>query len=74
MKSNIHPKYYTKTHVKCSCGNEFEVPSTKEQIDIEVCSQCHPFYTGSDKGKMRGSQVEKFRERLSKQAKKHGGK
>lgn len=71
MKKNIHPTYYKNTKIKCSCGNEFVIPSTKEKIEIEVCSNCHPFYTGSEKGKMRGSQVEKFKERLSK---KHGRK
>jgi len=69
MKPDIHPTYHKKAKVKCSCGNEFSIPATKELIEIEVCSACHPFYTGSDKGKMRGGQVEKFRERL---AKKHG--
>lgn len=65
-KKDIHPPYYPKTKVQCACGNAFEVGSTKEHIEVEICSACHPFYTGDDKGKMRGSQVEKFRERLAK--------
>jgi len=69
MKLNIHPKYYPKAKVKCSCGNEFTVGATRETIEVEICSACHPFYTGDDKGKMRGSRVEKFRERLSKKKK-----
>lgn len=68
MAKDIHPTYYSKSKTKCSCGNKFSIPATKEEIDIEVCSACHPFYSGSDKGKMRGSQVEKFRERLAKKS------
>ena len=65
-KKDIHPTYYTKSKVNCSCGNEFTVGATKENIEVEICSACHPFYTGDEKGKMRGSQVEKFRERMAK--------
>lgn len=68
-KKNIHPPYYAKSKVRCSCGNTFTVGATKEKIDIEICSACHPIYTGDDKRKMRGSQVEKFRERLAKKRK-----
>lgn len=66
MKKGIHPTYYPKAKVQCACGNTFEVGASRESIDIEICSHCHPFYTGDDKGKMRGGQVEKFRERLLK--------
>jgi large subunit ribosomal protein L31 len=45
MKANIHPKYYEAV-AKCACGNEFTVGSTKEAISVEICSKCHPFYTG----------------------------
>ena len=45
MQENIHPKYY-KTVARCACGNEIEVGSTKENIRVEICSKCHPFYTG----------------------------
>jgi len=45
MKDKIHPKYFYTT-VKCACGNEFKVGSTKENLSVEICSQCHPFYTG----------------------------
>lgn len=45
MKEKIHPKY-VHTTVKCACGNEFEVGSTKENLSVEICSKCHPFYTG----------------------------
>ena len=46
MKEGIHPEYY-QAKVKCNCGNEFVIGSTKEEIRVEVCSKCHPFYTGS---------------------------
>ncbi len=68
MKKGIHPPYYKDAKVTCACGNTFRVGATKEHIEIEVCSGCHPFYTGDDKGKMRGGQVEKFRERMAKKA------
>lgn len=65
MKKDIHPKYYPKAKVHCACGNTFEVGSTLEQIEVEICSACHPFYTGKEKIIETG-QVEKFRQRLSK--------
>jgi large subunit ribosomal protein L31 len=46
MKANIHPEYKS-TIARCACGNEFEVGSTKENIRVEICSKCHPFYTGN---------------------------
>lgn len=46
MKEKIHPKYF-KTTARCACGNEFEVGSTQENIKVEICSKCHPFYTGN---------------------------
>lgn len=46
MKEKIHPKYYKAT-ARCACGNEFEVGSTRENIRVEICSKCHPFYTGN---------------------------
>lgn len=66
MKKHIHPKYYPRAQVKCSCGNTFEVGSTKEFIEIEICSKCHPFYTGKDKIVDVMGRVEKFRKRLTK--------
>jgi len=65
MKSGIHPKYY-KASVKCACGNTFSVGSTKEFIETEVCSQCHPFYTKQEKVMDTLGRVQKFKERLSK--------
>jgi large subunit ribosomal protein L31 len=66
MKKNIHPKYYEKAQVKCVCGNTFTVGSTKEFIETEICSKCHPFYTGKEKNLDTVGQVQKFRKRLEK--------
>jgi large subunit ribosomal protein L31 len=46
MKDKIHPKYYTDAEVICACGNSFKTSSTKKQLKVEVCSNCHPFFTG----------------------------
>ena len=64
MKEKIHPKYYPNAKVKCACGNTFEVGSTKEFIEIEVCSKCHPFYTGKSKLVDTLGMVEKFKRKL----------
>jgi len=59
MKANIHPNYVEAT-VTCACGNTFKTKSTKEKINVEVCSMCHPFYTGKQNIGGRKGQVEKF--------------
>lgn len=66
MKKDIHPKYYPKASVKCACGNSFNVGSTQEHIDTEICSKCHPFYTGKEKIVDTMGRVEKFRKRMAK--------
>lgn len=66
MKKEIHPKYYSNAQVRCACGNVFTVGSTKELIEVEVCSHCHPFYTGKEKILDTMGRVEKFRKRLAK--------
>jgi len=66
MKKDIHPKYYPNAQVKCACGNTFTVGSTKEFIEIEICSKCHPFYSGKEKIIDTMGRVEKFRKRLAK--------
>ncbi len=71
MKKDIHPKYYPDTKIKCACGAVFEIGSTQENIEVEICSQCHPFYTGKEKIIETG-QVEKFRQRMAKKEKKLG--
>jgi large subunit ribosomal protein L31 len=63
MKADIHPKYY-QAKVRCNCGNEFVTGSTKEDIRVEVCSKCHPFYTGSQKMLVEaGGRVERFKKK-----------
>lgn len=69
MKKDIHPKYYDNATVKCACGNTFTVGSTKEFIEVEICSKCHPFYTGKEKIVDVMGRVEKFRKRLAKKKK-----
>lgn len=60
--SGIHPDY-KQTTIKCACGNVIETGSTKEDIRIEICSACHPFYTGKQKLVDTGGRVDKFRKR-----------
>jgi large subunit ribosomal protein L31 len=67
MKKDIHPKYYPKAKVVCACGNSFEVGSTMPEIHIEICSMCHPFYTGKQKLVDSARRVEKFQARAAKQ-------
>ncbi len=62
MKTGIHPKY-DKCTVKCACGNTFETKSVKEEIRLEICSECHPFYTGNQKTIERGGRAEKFKKK-----------
>ncbi len=66
MRKDIHPKYNPKTKVKCACGNAFVVGSTKPEISIEICSKCHPFYSGKDKLIDTAGRVERFKKRLQK--------
>jgi len=66
MKKEIHPKYYPNAKVRCACGNTFNIGSTKEFIEVEICSKCHPFYTGKEKIVDTMGRVEKFRKRLAK--------
>ena len=63
MQAEIHPEYYTKAKVTCACGNTFTVGSTREELHVEICSQCHPFYTGNEKVLDSAGRVEKFRQR-----------
>ncbi len=63
MKKDIHPKYNKETPVKCACGNTFVTGSTLGKINVEVCSKCHPFYTGQEKVMDTAGRVEKFKKR-----------
>ena len=74
MKKDIHPKYYPEAKVKCACGNKFIVGSTKETIEIEICSKCHPFYTGKEKIVDTAGRVEKFEKRRAVAKKKKSAK
>lgn len=66
MKKDIHPKYYEKAQVICACGNTFTIGSTQEHIEVEICSKCHPFYSGKEKIIDAMGRVEKFKKRLAK--------
>ena len=63
MKEKIHPKYYSDAQVVCSCGNTFTTGSTKKQLRVELCSKCHPFYTGERRIMDTAGRVEKFKQR-----------
>ena len=65
MKKDAHPQYY-QAEVRCACGNIFTVGSTKQKLNIEICSNCHPFYTGGSKIIDTAGRVEKFKARLAK--------
>ncbi len=65
MKTEIHPEYVD-AHVRCTCGNEFMTRSTKPEIHVEICSACHPFYTGRQKLVDTGGRVERFQRRVAK--------
>ncbi len=65
MKQGIHPEY-TETTVTCSCGNSFTTRATVDAIHVELCSECHPFYTGKQKLVDTGGRVDRFKRRLAK--------
>ncbi len=69
MKTGIHPKY-VETTIKCACGNTIEVGSTKQDISVEICSQCHPFFTGKQKLVDTAGRIERFRKKYEKFQKK----
>ena len=66
MKKDIHPKYYTDALVTCACGNTLTTGSTKEAIRTDVCSKCHPFYTGEQRIVDTAGQVDRFIRRLQR--------
>jgi len=68
MKKDIHPTYYADAKAICACGNTFTVGSTQKEIRVELCSKCHPFYTGKQKLVDTARRVEKFAERTAKHA------
>ena len=70
MKATIHPKWYPQAQVSCACGNSFTVGATVPEINVEVCSNCHPFYTKQMKYVDTAGRVEAFKARQAKAAKK----
>jgi large subunit ribosomal protein L31 len=68
MKDKIHPKYYENATVTCACGNTFTVGSTKPSLRVDVCSKCHPFFTGEQRIVDTAGQVERFMKRLERKA------
>lgn len=66
MKKDIHPPYVREARVRCACGATFTIGSTKKLIEIEICSRCHPFYTGKGKIVDTAGRVERFRARAGK--------
>jgi large subunit ribosomal protein L31 len=69
MKTDIHPEYKTVT-VTCSCGNTFETRSTKDNLRVELCNVCHPFFTGKQRLVDSGGRVERFQRRYGERGKK----
>ncbi len=69
MRTGIHPDYVV-CKVRCSCGNTFETRSTKSELHVELCAECHPFYTGKQKLVDTGGRVERFQRRYAKDTKK----
>jgi len=68
MKKDVHPAYFPAAQVVCACGHKFTVGSTKEKIEVEICSACHPFFTGQEKILDTAGRVEKFKARQAKAA------
>ncbi|WP_022853463.1 50S ribosomal protein L31 [Thermodesulfatator atlanticus] len=65
MKKGIHPEYHKKAVVRCACGNEIIVGSTLAEIKVEVCSKCHPFYTGEQRILDTSGRVDKFKKKYA---------
>jgi large subunit ribosomal protein L31 len=74
MQKEIHPKYDIKTKAICACGAIFEVGSTMGEINIEICSNCHPFYTGNEKIMDTAGRVDRFKKRSAATAAKKAKK
>ncbi|MBI4708710.1 MAG: 50S ribosomal protein L31 [Candidatus Portnoybacteria bacterium] len=66
MKKDIHPTYHPAATAKCACGNTFKVGSTKPELNVEICSACHPFYTGKEKLIDTAGRVERFKKMVEK--------
>jgi large subunit ribosomal protein L31 len=66
MKPKIHPEYFNDAKVVCACGNTFTIGSTKKMVKVELCSKCHPFYTGEQRVVDTMGRVERFKRRYRK--------
>ena len=66
MKEGLHPQYYPAAKVKCACGHTWATGSTQPELNVEICSQCHPFYSGKEKILDTRGRVDKFKKRLEK--------
>lgn len=66
MKTDIHPTYYPEAKITCSCGAVHQIGSTRKSMTVEICSECHPFYTGKEKLVDTAGRVEKFKARQEK--------
>lgn len=73
MKKDIHPQYY-ETKIECACGAKMSIGAAKEKMAVEICSNCHPFYTGKEKLVDAAGRVEKFRTRAAKSVQKKSKK
>lgn len=69
MKEGIHPTYYHDAVVRCACGNTFVTGSTKKELRVEICSKCHPLFTGQQKLIDTGGRVERFKKKYNIDAK-----
>ena len=65
MKENVHPEY-KEVQVRCACGNTFTAGSTKDEISVEICSKCHPFFTGQAKTMEKGGRIERFNKKFKR--------
>ncbi len=65
-KQDLHPEYFLEAKVACACGNTFKVGATKPEIRVDICSKCHPFFTGEEKLIDTAGRVERFKARTSK--------
>lgn len=74
MRTDIHPKYYPDSKIKCVCGKEWKVGSTVADSSVGICSNCHPFYTGTEKIVDTRGRVDKFKKRMEKSTKRKGPK
>jgi large subunit ribosomal protein L31 len=65
VKAKIHPTYYKNATVTCACGNTFETGSTRKELRVDICSKCHPFFTGKQKYVDTGGRVERFKRKYN---------